>query len=101
MILVFFSIKKTTFCYIDGHPKQCILVDTIFNYRFHFGLLRGVGAAGDLARQRVTELQASWQQRVTELQASWQQRFAELQASGQQRVAELQASWLGEFSLSA
>ena len=30
---------KSTFCSINGHPKQYILVDTIiFNYRFHFGL---------------------------------------------------------------
>ena len=25
-------------CYINGHHKQYILVDTIFNYIFHFGL---------------------------------------------------------------
>jgi len=31
-------IKQSTFCHINGHPKQYILVDTIFNYRFHFGL---------------------------------------------------------------
>ena len=29
---------KSTFYSINGHPKQYILVDTIFNYRFHFGL---------------------------------------------------------------
>ena len=27
-----------TFGSINGHPKQYILVDTTFNYRFHFGL---------------------------------------------------------------
>ena len=49
---------KSTFCSINGHPKQYILVDTIFNYRFHFGLqehvfeqiqkihLFGAGSAG-------------------------------------------------------
>ena len=31
-------IKKSTFWDINGYPKQCILVDTMFNYRFHFGL---------------------------------------------------------------
>ena len=31
-------IKQSTFSHINGHPKQYILVDTIFNYRFHFGL---------------------------------------------------------------
>jgi len=29
---------KSTFCHINGRPKQNIRVDTIFNYRFHFGL---------------------------------------------------------------
>ena len=32
-----FSLKKKC-CYINGHHKQYILVDTIFNYIFHFGL---------------------------------------------------------------
>ena len=32
-------IKQKTCCDINGHPKQYILVGTIFNYRFHFGLL--------------------------------------------------------------
>ena len=31
-------LKKSTLCHINGHPKQYIPVDTIFNYRFHFGL---------------------------------------------------------------
>ncbi len=31
-------LEKSTFASINGHPKQYILVDTIFNYRFHFGL---------------------------------------------------------------
>jgi len=31
-------LKKSTFCHINRHPKQYILVDTIFNYSFHFGL---------------------------------------------------------------
>ena len=31
-------LKKSQFCSINGHPKQYILVDTIFNYIFHFGL---------------------------------------------------------------
>ena len=33
-------IKKTTFRHINLHPKQYILVDTIFNRRYHFGLPR-------------------------------------------------------------
>ena len=33
---VFF--KKSTCCSINGHPEQYMIVDTIFNYRFHFGL---------------------------------------------------------------
>ena len=31
-------LEKPRFCYRNGHHKQYILVDTIFNYRFHFGL---------------------------------------------------------------
>ena len=31
-------IRKSTFCHINRHPKQHILVDTVFNYRFHFAL---------------------------------------------------------------
>ena len=31
-------LSKSTFAAIKGHPEQYILVDTIFNYRFHFGL---------------------------------------------------------------
>jgi len=31
-------IKTSTFCHINRHPNQYILADTIFNYRFHFGL---------------------------------------------------------------
>ena len=31
-------LKIDIFCSINGHPKQYILVDTIFNYIFHFGL---------------------------------------------------------------
>ena len=31
-------LQKSKFCSINGHPKQYILVDTIFNYRFHLGL---------------------------------------------------------------
>ena len=31
-------LQKSTFYYINGHPKEYILVDTIFNYRFHLGL---------------------------------------------------------------
>jgi len=33
-----FFLKKTTFCSINRHPKEYILVDTTFDYRFHFGL---------------------------------------------------------------
>ena len=33
-----FSLKESTFCHINGRPKQYIQVDTMFNYRFHFGL---------------------------------------------------------------
>jgi len=29
---------KSRLCYINGHHKQYILVNTIFNYSFHFGL---------------------------------------------------------------
>ena len=29
-------LKKSTFCSINGHPNQYILVDTMFDYRFHF-----------------------------------------------------------------
>ena len=51
-------LEKSTFCYINGHPKQYIVVDTIFNYILHFGLpgtclylspqntLLGAGGAG-------------------------------------------------------
>ena len=38
LLIHVFLFKQSTFCYINGHPKQYILVDTIFNYRFHFGL---------------------------------------------------------------
>jgi len=31
-------LSKSTFRAINGHPKQYVLVGTIFNYRFHFGL---------------------------------------------------------------
>ena len=33
-----FFLKKYTFCHINRHPEQYILVNTIFNYRFHAGL---------------------------------------------------------------
>ena len=33
-------LEKSIFDYINGHPKQYILVDTIFNYIFHFGRSR-------------------------------------------------------------
>ena len=35
-------LKKSTFGSINGHLKQYILVDTIFNYIFHFGLQENV-----------------------------------------------------------
>ena len=31
-------IQTSTFCHINGNPEQQILVDTIFNDSFHFGL---------------------------------------------------------------
>ena len=31
-------LDKSKCCYINGHHKQSILVDTIFNYIFNFGL---------------------------------------------------------------
>ena len=38
LVIYMVFINKSTFCHINGHPKQYIPVDTIFNYRFHFGL---------------------------------------------------------------
>ena len=37
---VYFQVllDKSIFCYINGHHKQYIQVDIIFNYMFHFGL---------------------------------------------------------------
>ena len=35
-------IGESIFCYRNGHPKQYILVDTIFSYMFHFGLQENV-----------------------------------------------------------
>ena len=35
-------LSKSTLRSINGHPKQYILADTIFNYRFHFGLQENV-----------------------------------------------------------
>ena len=32
------SLKQTIFCYINGHDKQYILIDTIVNYVLNFGL---------------------------------------------------------------
>jgi len=31
-------LEKYIICYINGHHKQYVLVDTIFNYMFYFGL---------------------------------------------------------------
>ena len=36
--LVWLFLEKYIFCYIHGHHKQYILVDTIFNYMSHCGL---------------------------------------------------------------
>jgi len=77
-------IKKSTFCHINGHPKQHILVDTIF---FVFSPVDAVVTLLlSITKVHQWKLDLCKKKTTSEYQLNWQ--------AGRQHVAPPQAAWL-------